>query len=214
MARSVLDNGLKELNNELIQMGALCEKAISYADRALTEGNAEAAREGMSLQDEVTAKKSTIEALCMKLLLTQQPFAQDLRNVSAALKMITDMSRIGIIASDMCEVISFMGGRTGTNNLAKMAVETSSMVSRAIDAFVRGDVMIAHQVIKSDDLVDDLFIKTRDEIVEMINSDKSTGEYAVNLVLVAKYYEKIGDHAVNIAEWVTYAVTGVKPDKN
>ena len=192
-------------------MGALCEKVISLADKALMEGNSEAAKEGIALQDEAQEKGRTIESLCMKLLLTQQPFAQDLRAVSAALKMITDMNRICVIGGDMCDVITFMDGKPGTASLSRMAVETSSMVSRAIDAFVRQDVMIAHQVIKSDDSVDELFVRTRNEIVDMITEDKANGEYAVNLVMVAKYYEKIGDHAVNIAQWVTYAVTGVKP---
>ena len=211
MARSVLDSGLRELNTELIEMGALCEKVISLADKALMEGNSEAAKEGIALQDEAQEKGRTIESLCMKLLLTQQPFAQDLRAVSAALKMITDMNRICVIGGDMCDVITFMDGKPGTASLSRMAVETSSMVSRAIDAFVRQDVMIAHQVIKSDDSVDELFVRTRNEIVDMITEDIANGEYAVNLVMVAKYYEKIGDHAVNIAQWVTYAVTGVKP---
>lgn len=214
MARSVLDSGLKELNTQLTEMGGLCEKVINVADSALMDGNAELARTGISMEDEAQEKGRSIEALCMRLLLTQQPVAQDLRAVSAALKMVTDMNRICVIGCDMCDLITYMDGKTGTETLSRMAVETSSMVNRAVDAFVRQDVNIAESVIQSDDSVDALFLKSRNEIVDMITKDQANGEYAVNLVMLAKYYEKIGDHAVNIAEWVTYSVTGVKPAEN
>lgn len=144
----------------------------------------------------------------MKYLLLQAPMAQDLRTVSAALKMITDMSRICEIAGDMSEEILNMGGRIGIPGTQKMAEATRTMVSEAIDAFVKQDLSIARKVIRSDDVVDDLFNQTKQEIIRMIMQMPQDSAYAVDLVMIAKYYEKIGDHAVNIAKWVIYSITG------
>lgn len=206
--RSRLDSGLRDLNTKMISMGGLAEKAIRLADTALMEGDSKSAKEAMALQGEIRSKEKAIEQLCMKYLLLQAPMAQDLRTVSAALKMITDMSRICEIAGDMSEEILNMGGRIGIPGTQKMAEATRAMVSEAIDAFVKQDLSIARKVIRSDDVVDDLFNQTKQEIIRMIVQMPQDSAYAVDLVMIAKYYEKIGDHAVNIAKWVIYSITG------
>ncbi|HIQ63654.1 MAG: phosphate signaling complex protein PhoU [Christensenellales bacterium] len=208
--RSRFDEQLARLNQELIEMGALCEEAISLAAAALAEGDGREA--GVAALDrEIDQKERDIETLCLKLLLQQQPVARDLRQISAALKMITDMERIGDQAEDIAEIITFLGGRTADEHtrITRMAKATTQMVTDSIDAFVRQDVSIAERVIRSDDIVDDCFVEVKNSLISMIAANPQEGEFALDLLMIAKYFERIGDHATNIAEWVVFSVTGV-----
>ena len=209
--RSRFDEQLAVLKRELISMGALCEEAIAVASRALLTGDATLSRDVSALEDEIDHKERSIESMCMRLLLQQQPVASDLRQVSAALKMITDMERIGDQAEDIAEIIRFLGGRTGSEceAIGEMAQATIKMVTESVDAFVKQDVDMAKRVIAHDDIVDKLFDEVKQSLIEMIGSREGDGEYAIDLMMIAKYFERIGDHATNIAEWVLFAVTGV-----
>ena len=151
-----------------------------------------------------------IEGRCMKLLLHQQPVARDLRLISAALKMITDMERIGDQAEDIAEIVTFLNGRTmeGMELIEEMARETIEMVTASVDAFVKKDVALAKKVIDQDDVVDDYFSRVKCGIISLITENHADGEFALDLLMIAKYFERIGDHATNIAEWVIYSVTG------
>lgn len=209
--RNRFDEQLFELNRDLIEMGAMCEEAIATAAKALSNGD-------MMLADKVRTNGSTIDQLerdiesrCMKLLLHQQPVARDLRQISAALKMITDMERIGDQAEDIAEIISFLNGHTmkGAERIEDMARETIRMVTESVDAFVKKDVALAEQVIAHDDVVDTLFSEVKCDIIKLIAADPDDGEFALDLLMISKYFERIGDHATNIAEWVIYSVTGV-----
>ena len=208
--RSRFDEQLARLNQELIEMGALCEEAISLAAAALAEGDGREA--GVAALDrEIDQKERDIETLCLKLLLQQQPVARDLRQVSAALKMVTDMERNGDQAEDIAEIITFLGGRTADEHtrITRMAKATTQMVTDSNDAFVRQDVSIAERVIRSDDIVDDCFVEVKNSLISMIAANPQEGEFALDLLMIAKYFERIGDHATNIAEWVVFSVTGV-----
>lgn len=204
---------LKLLNDFLIQMGQMVEHAIELAINALNSQNEEKAKEVISYDEEIDEKEKEIEQLCLKLLLCQQPVAKDLRFISAALKMVTDLERIGDHASDIAELVIFLSKNPYINNLEhikQMAVETTDMVIRSINAYVENDVKGAKTVIAHDDVVDELFIKVKDELVQLIHEDVNNGEQATDLLMVAKYFERIGDHATNIAEWVIFSVTGEK----
>jgi len=209
--RSKFDEQLALLNKELISMGALCEEVIALAAKALLEGDMETAFKVAPLDGEIDEKERNIESMCLKLLLQQQPVARDLRQISAALKMITDMERIGDQADDIAEIIGFLGGRTGADcePIGDMARATIKMVTESVDAFVKQDLEIAHEVIEHDDVVDALFVKVKASLIEMISQNPNDGEYALDLLMIAKYFERIGDHATNIAEWVEFSVTGV-----
>lgn len=208
--RSRFDEQLELLNVELIRMGALCEDAISYASRTmLGEGNL--AEQVYKTDREIDQKERDIENLCMRLLLKQQPVASDLRLVSSALKMISDMERIGDQASDIAEISSFIQTREVESNLhiRDMAEATIHMVTQSIDSFVKKDLQIARAVICYDDVVDDLFNKVKEELIGLIAEDSSAGEFCIDMLMIAKYFERIGDHATNIAEWVEFSITGV-----
>lgn len=209
--RSRLDNGLNQLNQEMTEIGALCEEVISLASSALTNGDIKLAAEVMPRDKEIDQKERDIETLCMKLLLQQQPVARDLRQISAALKMITDMERIGDQADDIAEIVTFLNGRTSGQHthLKEMAEATIKMVTDSVDAYVRKDTLLAQAVIDYDDVVDDAFLQVKKQLITLIAADPSDGEYALDLLMIAKYLERIGDHATNLAEWVIYAVTGV-----
>lgn len=209
--RSRLDNGLNQLNHEMTEMGALCEEVIALASSALTSGDIELAAKVMPRDKEIDQKERDIENLCMKLLLQQQPVARDLRQISAALKMITDMERIGDQADDIAEILTFLKGRTSGQHthLEEMAKATIKMVTDSVDAYVRKDTLLAHAVIDDDDVVDDAFLQVKKQLIGLIAADPNDGEYALDLLMIAKYLERIGDHATNLAEWVIYAVTGV-----
>lgn len=209
--RNRFDRQLLELNNELIQMGSLIEQAIEMGISALVKQDVEKAEQAIKFDVEVDEQEKTIEALCMKLLLQQQPVAKDLRLISAALKMITDMERIGDQASDIAEIVRFLGGRSTADcaDIGKMAEATIRMVTESVDAYVKCDLSIAEAAMKHDDVVDDYFLKVKSSLIRMIADKPEDGEYALDLLMIAKYFERIGDHAVNIAEWVVFSVTGV-----
>jgi len=210
MMRSHFDEQLAMLNNELTQMGAMCEDAIAIASKALTVGGVELTNKVLSLDGEINRMERTIETLCLKLLLQQQPVARDLRQISAALKMITDMERIGTQAADIAEIITFLDGRTGKEceHIQFMAEAASQMVTQSIDAFVKKDIILADAAIERDDIVDDLFLQVKSSLIKLIAEKPTDGGYALDLLMIAKYFERIGDHAVNIAEWVAFSVTG------
>lgn len=209
--RSRFDEQLALLNRELIEMGSLCEEVIALASRALTEGDRELAAKVAPLDEEIDQKERTIESLCLKLLLQQQPVARDLRQISAALKMITDMERIGDQADDISEIIIYLGGRTAEHDdlLRSMARATIKMVTESVDAYVKHDTILPEKVIADDDTVDDYFEQVKRALIGKIAANPDDGEYALDLLMIAKYFERIGDHAVNIAEWVIFSITGV-----
>jgi phosphate transport system protein len=211
MMRSKFDEQLDLLNKELIEMGALCETAIAKAAKALICANISLAHEVIQIDAEIDQKEKDIEGLCFKLLLQQQPVARDLRQISAALKMITDMERIGDQAGDISEIILLGNINTLSNamHINEMAKATIKMVTDSIDAYVRRDLVLAREVIDYDDVVDNLFNEVKKDIIDIIGDDKKNGEFAIDLLMIAKYFERIGDHATNIAEWVEYSITGV-----
>lgn len=209
--RSRFDEQLKLLNKELIEMGAMCEEVIALAAKALLEGDPSLAAKVAPLDTEIDQMERDIESMCLKLLLQQQPVARDLRQISAALKMVTDMERIGDQAADIAEIIAFLDGRSCENCTAigEMGRATIKMVTDSVEAFVRRDTELAESVIRYDDVVDDYFLQVKTALIQMIASKPDDGEYALDLLMIAKYFERIGDHAVNIAEWVVFSVTGV-----
>ena len=209
--RSRFDEQLGLLNKKMIEMGAQCEELIAIVARALLNGELESAEKAKSQGHEIDQMEREIESICLKLLLQQQPVAKDLRVISAALKMITDMERIGDQAEDIAEIIPFLNGKTGAefDDFKLMAEATCKMVTDSIDAYVRQDVKLAKSVLERDDIVDDAFKKMKDTLIKMITDNNADGEYAIDLLMIAKYFERIGDHATNIAEWVEFSVTGV-----
>ncbi len=209
--RSRFDEQLALLNRELIEMGALCEEVIALASKALTDQDAELARRVAPLDEEIDQKERTIESMCLKLLLQQQPVARDLRQISAALKMITDMERIGDQAEDIAEIVTFLDGHTAENDdlLREMAKAVIKMVTESVDAYVRCDTALAEKVIADDDTVDRYFDDIKRRLIGSIAHDPDDGEYALDVLMIAKYFERIGDHATNIAEWVIFSITGV-----
>ena len=208
--RNRFDEQLTQLNRELIEMGALCEDAISLASESLLKNDRDLAVKVGPLDSEIDRKERTIESLCLKLLLQQQPVARDLRQISAALKMITDMQRIGDQAEDIAEIIRSNDVRPAGNSelLHDMADATIKMVTESVDAFVKKDIAIAKKVIDDDDVVDNYFDQMKQKLITGIAKDPANGEYAIDILIIAKYFERIGDHAVNIAEWVIFSVTG------
>ena len=211
--RNRFDQQLTKLNNELIEMGSMIEKAIENAVKAMVTSDIELARTVIRSDEEIDHQEKTIENLCLKLLLQQQPVASDLRQISSALKMITDMERIGDQAADISEIVISMASEKKSVSLdmtllEQMAKETTLMLVGSIDAFVNKNQTQAEEVIGHDDTVDDLFNRVRKELVEKISTDKACGEQAADMLMVAKYFERIGDHATNISEWVIYSITG------
>ena len=209
--RNRFEQQLFELNREIIEMGALCEEAIEATAKALIDGDvilAETVKENGSAIDQM---ERDIESRCMKLLLHQQPVAKDLRLISAALKIITDMERIGDQAEDIAEIVAFLNGHNmdGMKLITEMAGETTRMVTSSVDAFVKKDVELARNVIARDDIVDTYFSKVKRGIITWIAENPEDGEFALDLLMISKYFERIGDHATNIAEWVIYSVTGI-----
>ena len=209
--RNHFDEQLNELRHKLTHMGALCEEAIALAARALMEANAAVGRRALTLDAEIDQMEREIEGLCLKLLLQQQPVARDLRQISAALKMITDMERIGDQDSDIVEIIPYLKERRvrECDSIRQMAAAAIKMVVESVDAFVRRDLKLARHGIQCDDIVDALFDSTRSALIRMIAENHADGEYALDLLMIAKYFERIGDHATNIAEWVEFSVTGI-----
>ncbi|MBP3886319.1 MAG: phosphate signaling complex protein PhoU [Cellulosilyticum sp.] len=209
--RNRFDRQLQDLNNQMLEMGTLIEKAIELAISALVNKDSEKAEQAIAFDDEINEQEKKIERLCLKLLLEQQPVAKDLRIVSAALKMITDMERIGDHASDISEITLVLAKQENVKILEQvktMAKETARMVIKSVEAFVDRDVNLAKQVIKQDDVVDQLFNEVKGELIRLINENTKDGEQAIDLLMIGKYFERIGDHATNIAEWVIFSITG------
>lgn len=210
--RRRFDEQLEQLHTSMIRMGALCEDAIANATRALLEGDETFQEKTKSLEQDIDALEREIEQICVRLLLHQQPVASDLRTITAAQKMVTDMERIGDQALDIAELSVFMrGSPVGSDvHIADMARATSTMVTDSIDSFVTANPTKARAVIAYDDVVDGLFSVIKQElIVQLLNDSKLAGD-CLDLLMIAKYFERIGDHAQNIAEWVLYAITGKK----
>ncbi len=212
--RNRFDEQLELLNLELIKMGALCEDAISAAIKALLDDDDSMLRKVFEADNEIDHKEREIESLCMKLLLQQQPVARDLRIISSALKMISDMERIGDQASDIAEITKYIKGygETSRIHISDMARAAIKMVTDSVESFVKKDLDLTRSVIQYDDIVDDLFVKVKQELIGLVSSDPNHGEFCIDLLMIAKYLERIGDHAVNIAEWVEYSMTGVHKD--
>jgi len=209
MMRNKFDEQLARLNDMLIEMGALIETAISMAVKALEDRDAKLAQKAIAFDDEVDQKEKDIEALCLKLLLQQQPVARDLRLISAALKMITDMERIGDQAADIAALaVKLADTPRGNAHIPQMAAATAKMVTDSIDAFVKKDLELAKAVIRSDEAVNALFRAVQGDLILLLRENSGDSERAINLLMVAKYFERIGDHAKNIAEWVVFSITG------
>jgi phosphate transport system protein len=214
MMRNKFNEQLKQLNEMLIEMGALAERSIAIVTHALKKQDAEMAKGTVALEKEIDEKEKEIEALCMRLLLQQQPVARDLRLISAALKMITDLERIGDQARDISELTILLSDKIyikEIDHIPQMAAATVKMVTDSIESFVKRDVVVAYSVIESDDIVDDLFKTVRGDLIDLIRSDSADGEQIIDLLMIAKYFERIGDHAVNVCEWVVFAITGKHP---
>ena len=208
--RNRFDEQLNTLNNELITMGALCEESISSAVKLLIDNDVKMKENVLDADKQIDQKERDIETLCMKLLMQQQPVASDLRTISSALKMISDMERIGDQASDIAEIAEYAygSGMESETHIADMARATIQMVTDSIDSFVKKDIDLAHTVISQDSIVDDLFDKVKGELISAIENKAANAEALIDLLMIAKYFERIGDHAENIAEWVIYSITG------
>ena len=209
--RSRFDEQLALLKKEMIEMGAMCEEAIALAARALTEGNITLAEKVAPLSQNIDQMERDIESRCLKLLLQQQPVAKDLRVISAALKMITDIERIGDQAEDITEILPYLSGRKLPDNIPvkEMAGGVIRMVTDSVDAYVKQDIDMAKSVINRDDVIDRYFASIKLNLIDLLKKDTDSGEFAIDLLMIGKYLERIGDHATNIAEWVIFSVTGV-----
>ena len=215
--RNQFDRQLNTLNGELIQMGHMVEQAIEHAIEAMVHQDAEKARKNMEFDSEVDQQEKDIETLCMKLLMKQQPVARDLRLISAALKMITDMERIGDQAADISELsLSLVNEKNlpMMDRMKQMSQECMLMVMKGLEAFVPNDIEMAKKVIARDDVIDAMFDDTKKEVIKLIQNNGAGAEVATDLLMVAKYFERIGDHATNIAEWVIFSINGTHPTIN
>lgn len=205
-------NKLSELNKKLLSMAAMTEQIIAMSIKSLEEQDTKLARETVEFDAKINEAEREVERICLNLLLQQPVFAEDLRRVSAALKMITDIERVGDQSADIADLNIQLIKKKQTwdlTDISEMARAATQMVNDAIDAYVNNDEELAKKVISSDDKIDELFVKTKDKIIDEIAADKANGEKAIDTLMVAKYFERIGDHAVNIAEWVVFSVTGV-----
>ena len=212
--RDFFQEQLKELNRELVRMGADCEEIIALASDSLTGWNEKLATKVSVIGARIDEGYRTVENICLKLLLRQQPVARDLRVISAAMKMITDMERIGDQAEDIVDLVPRMERRADEKypKIREMAKAAKAMVTEAVDAYVKQDLELAYAVMKHDDVVDDYFDRVKKGIIGIIAENPSEGEYALDLLMIAKYFERIGDHCTNIAEWVEFSVTGIHKD--
>lgn len=209
--RNQFDRQLQELNGKLISMGHMVEKAIEYAIDAMMHQDVERARKNMEYDSEVDQKEKEIESICMRLLMKQQPVASDLRLISAVLKIITDMERIGDQAADISEIaicLAEFEQLPKMEIIKNMAAESMLMVVKSMEAFVMKDEELAEEIIRHDDIVDRLFVDAKQALILLIQEKHGSAEVAADLLMVAKYFERIGDHAVNIAEWVIFSITG------
>ena len=212
--RKKFDEQLRILNNELITMGALCEEAISSAVKYLIENDAAMKKNAIETEKQIDSKERDIENLCMRLLTLQQPVASDLRVISSALKMISDMERIGDQASDIAEIAEYaQSDIRGITHIEDMARAAIKMVTESVESFVNKDENMARTVILHDNIVDDMFDRVKGELIDAIRKPTENAEALVDTLMIAKYFERIGDHAENIAEWVIYSITGEHADK-
>ena len=212
--RDFFQEQLNELNRELTRMGAACEEIIALASHALTDWDEELVRKVNTIGTQIDESERTIESICLKLLLRQQPVARDLRQISAAMKMITDMERIGDQAEDIVEIVPYMTAHPDEKfpKIREMAKAAQAMVTEAVDAYVKQDLDMARKVMAHDDVVDSYFSQIKSGIIDIIAAEPAHGEYALDLLMIAKYFERIGDHCTNIAEWVEFSVTGIHED--
>lgn len=212
--RNRFDEQLLRLNTELITMGALCEEAISSAAEYLNANDLSMKENVFELDKQIDRKERDIEVLCMRLLMQQQPVAKDLRTVSSALKMISDMERIGDQASDIAEITEYVenSGLQSKIHIADMARSTIKMVTDSVEAFTKKDTALAEKVIEYDNTVDSLFNKVKAELIDAVKAGSNDPEALIDLLMIAKYFERIGDHAENIAEWVIFSITGEHKD--
>lgn len=208
--RATFDEQLDILNKEMITMGMLCENAISRAAESLLAGNIPLAKSINDILDHINQKEREIEGICMRLILQQQPVATDLRVISSAMKMVTDMERVGDQSADIGEIVTMGKIKISeeTQIFQNMSAAVIKMVSDSLDAFVKKNKDLALSVIKYDDVVDDYFISMRKDLVALISREPDSGESAIDQLMIAKYFERIGDHAVNIAKWVIFSITG------
>lgn len=209
--RNKFEQQLLDLNNSLIEMGGEVEYAITTAVEALLKQDVELAKTIINFEEEINEKEREIENLCMKLLLQQQPVAKDLRLISAAMKMITDLERIGVQSADISEIAIILADKHYIKELVhipQMGAAAVKMINEALDAFVKKDLELAYAVIRQDDIVDDLFLTIKSDLIALIRQDIDHCEQAFDLMMIAKYFERIGDHAVNIAQWVVFSLTG------
>ena len=207
--RSKFDEQLLELNKEMIEMGNKIILSIKNAIEALVARDENMAKAIMESDAEVDHLQKKIECICFNLLTQQQPVARDLRTVTAAMKMVTDMERIGDHAADISEMTILMGQNSQIDkfeHISQMATETMIMLNHSIEAYVEKNVIKAKEVIEHDDIVDDLFVEAKKDVIELILNSPSEGEGATDILMIAKYFERIGDHATNIAEWVIYSL--------
>ena len=208
--RENYENQLAQLNQNLTQMGELCEQIIDYSSRLLVSWDKDLAKQVKKVGGEIDEMERSIETVCMRLLLRQQPVARDLRVVSAGLKIITDLERIGDQAEDIAEIAESIQGENpeGYGDIQLMAQHAASMVTDSVDAYIRQDVELAKNVLTFDDQVDGDFRRIRKELIQAIAREPEQGEKTLDLLMIAKYFERIADHATNVAEWVIYSVTG------
>ncbi len=209
--RNRFDEQLERLNEDMVHMGELCETAITNATKALKEGDQKLAKEVVQFDEKIDQLESEIEGICLKLLLQQQPVARDLRQISAALKMITDMERIGDQAADIGEIIvsEKKDAQVDIPMIIQMSEAATKMVHKSVEAYVNKDLTLAGDVIQADDVVDELFEGVKTKLIQKIADHTEEGRHAMDLIMVAKYLERIADHATNIAEWVEFSITGV-----
>ena len=209
--RKRFDEQLNELNQEMIHMGNIIEQAIENALDALIHKNIKKANEIIKSDNEIDRQERKIENLCLQLLLQQQPVAKDLRFISATLKMITDMERIADHATSIAELTIETVNQAHIKKLEhieQMAKETIIMLINCLKSYIAQNLEIAEKVIEHDEKVDKLFFRVKKDLIQMIHEDCECGENATNLLLIAKYFERIADHAVNIAKWIVFSITG------
>ena len=213
--RNRFDQQLEKLNVELVTMGALCEDALTYAIRALFDRESDMAERAEEAEKQIDQMEREIEAICMRLLLQQQPVARDLRVISSALKMIGDMERIGDQAADIAEIVKYLKEDDVPNlrHLREMSDFAAGMVTASINSFVRQDLDLAKKVILDDDVVDGYFEKVKETLIGLIADGDIDGAFLLDILMIAKYIERVGDHATNIAEWVVYSITGEHPEE-
>lgn len=214
--RNRFDQQLEKLNVELVTMGALCEDALTYAIRALFDRESDMAERAEEAEKQIDQMERDIESICMRLLLQQQPVARDLRVISSALKMIGDMERIGDQAADIAEIVKYLKEDEVPNlgNLREMSDFAAGMVTASINSFVRQDLDLARKVILDDDVVDGYFEKVKEVLIGLIAEGDRDGAFLLDILMIAKYIERVGDHATNIAEWVVYSITGQHPEES